>query len=124
MPTSCSLSLLRDRRDPCALLRRNEPDELTISPMLATTAAVPQAKRFAELSALRISAPLIHRVGRFGDFHPHVTRDIDNAGAVMPGRMVPVSGGVTMEPSFITKNRFMPPSSSIQRCSAASRNTT
>ena len=31
---------------------------------------------------------------------------------VMPSRMVPLSAGVTSEPSFITKKTFMPPSSS------------
>src|SRR3546814_3266180 len=43
---------------------------------------------------------------------------------VMPGRMVPVSGGVCSEPSSKTKKTFMPPSSSTQRRSTASRNTT
>ena len=42
---------------------------------------------------------------------------------VMPGRMVPERGGVIRLPSSKAKNRFMPPSSSIHLCSAASRKT-
>ncbi len=42
---------------------------------------------------------------------------------VMPGRIVPVSGGVAREPSSYTKKMFMPPSSSTYRFSAVSRNT-
>jgi hypothetical protein len=43
---------------------------------------------------------------------------------VTPGRMVPESGGVSSVPSRITKKTFMPPISSTQRCSTASRKTT
>ena len=42
----------------------------------------------------------------------------------MPGRMDPVSGGVARLPSSYAKKMFMPPSSSTQRLSTASRNTT
>ena len=41
-----------------------------------------------------------------------------------PGRIVPSSGGVESDPSSKTKKMFMPPSSSTQRRSTASRKTT
>lgn len=42
---------------------------------------------------------------------------------VMPGSREPVSSGVTMRSPY-TKYRFIPPISSIQRCSTASSQTT
>ena len=79
----------------------------------------------AQPAARRVGAPLIVAVALLA----HRAAFVSRASAmiesrVTPGRMVPPSGGVSIEPSSKTKNTFMPPSSSTHRCSAASRNTT
>ncbi len=48
---------------------------------------------------------------------------VSSESRVIPGRIVPLSGGVTRAPSAITNMTFIPLSSSTKRRSQASRNS-
>ena len=90
-------------------------------PIGVITAAVPQA------NASRIrpdAAPSRHSsklTARSSTRRPARWASLRIESRVMPGRIVPVSGGVTRLPSSITKKMFMPPSSSTYLRSTASR---
>ncbi|MDI2023836.1 hypothetical protein PJL18_04384 [Paenarthrobacter nicotinovorans] len=94
------------------------------TPIGVITAAVPQAKTSVispDATPSRHSSRVI--------FRSVTSRPMSRATwmtdmRVTPSRMVPLSAGVTSEPSFMTKNTFMPPSSSTASSLKWSRNRT
>ena len=57
--------------------------------------------------------PLLDRDAALLGLEAELLGQLEDRVRVTPSRIVPVSSGVTMRPSLVTKKRFMPPSSSM-----------
>jgi hypothetical protein len=105
----------------------HEPRADFAAPTGVITAAVPQAKTSVSEPSAQPACHCSTLMRPSSTSYPRSRPSVSSASRVTPASNVPVSSGVmtlAFEPVPKTKNRFMPPISSIHRCSMASSHTT
>ncbi len=108
-------------------ISKDPPSYLT-EPTGVITAAVPQANTSVRAPDATSFSHSSVEMRRSVTVAPSSRASSSSERRVMPGSSDPESSGVTTSwwpsPSVKTKNRFIPPISSTQRCSSASSHTT